>query len=159
MDYAAQGYDSQGVVGLLEAEPVSTSESDCATDQETICERLESRPEWQLACRVAASKGLSRSELLPQFLLYVCEQFLLGMAHEITEQRIGIQIFNRPVDYNPGEDNIVRSYARLLRKRLTVYFEGEGSDEPMRIVIPRGGYIPVFQSRSETQLSVATVHA
>ena len=109
-------------------------------------EELVSRPEWQLACRVAASKGLSKSERLPKFLLYICEQQLLGKTHEITEQRIGTQIFNRSTGYNPGEDNIVRSYARLLRKRLDIYFEGEGSREEMRIVVPRGGYVPIFES-------------
>ena len=108
-------------------------------------EELVSRPEWQLACRIAASKGLSKSERLPRFLLYICELYLLGRAHEITEQRIGIQIFNRSVDYNPGEDNIVRSYARLLRKRLDIFFQGEGAGERLRIVIPRGGYVPVFE--------------
>jgi hypothetical protein len=108
-------------------------------------ERLRSRPEWQLALRVASSKRLSKSDLMPKFLLYVCEQRLLGNIQDITEQRIGTQIFNRAADYNPGEDNIVRSYARMLRKRLDDYFEGEGRDEPMRIVIPRGGYVPVFE--------------
>ena len=110
---------------------------------------LTTRPEWKLACRVAASKGIHKSELLPRFLLYVCEQQLMGKAHEISEQRIGTQIFNRPRDYNPGEDNIVRSYARMLRKRLDEYFEGQGSGEPIRIVIPRGGYVPVFQANRE----------
>ena len=104
-----------------------------------------SREEWQLACRVAASRRLAKSERLPKFLLYICEQYLTGAAHEITEQRIGTQIFNRAADYNPGEDNIVRSYARLLRKRLDEYFEDEGREESMRIMIPRGAYIPVFQ--------------
>jgi hypothetical protein len=140
-------HDPHGGVGLLEAEfaPVP------GPDQEADREELLYRPEWQLACRVAASKGLSRSELLPQFLLYVCEQYLLGNISEITEQHIGIQIFNRSADYNPGEDNIVRSYARLLRKRLNAYFDGEGSSEPLRIVIPRGGYVPVFQSSPAMQ--------
>jgi hypothetical protein len=110
---------------------------------------LSLRPEWKLACRVAASKGICKSELLPRFLLYVCEQQLIGKAHEITEQRIGTQIFNRPKNYNPGEDNIVRSYARMLRKRLDEYFEGQGRQEPIRIVIPRGGYVPVFQANPE----------
>jgi hypothetical protein len=108
-------------------------------------DELVSRPEWQLACRIAASKGLSKSERLPRFLLYICELHLLGRSQEITEQRIGIHIFGRSTDYNPGEDNIVRSYARLLRKRLDLYFEGEGVGEPMRIAIPRGGYVPVFE--------------
>lgn len=113
--------------------------------------------EWQLACRVAASKRLSKSDLLPKFLLYVCEQQLIGNAHEITEQRIGTQIFNRATDYNPGEDNIVRSYARLLRKRLDEYFEGEGRDEPMRIVIPRGGYVPIFHRPTDVQEAVSHI--
>jgi hypothetical protein len=116
-------------------------------------EELPFREEWQLACRVAASKDLSRSGRLPKFLLYVCEQSLLGKAGEITEQCIGIRIFDRSEDYNPGEDNIVRSYARMLRKRLHAYFEGEGAEEPVRIVIPRGGYVPVFQSNSAIQVA------
>jgi hypothetical protein len=111
---------------------------------------LLSRTEWQLAKRVAASKSLGKSELLPRFLLYICKERLLGREREITEQRIGKQIFKRPSDYDPGEDNIVRSYARLLRKRLDAYFEFEGLHEPMRITIPRGGYVPSFHSRPET---------
>jgi hypothetical protein len=107
---------------------------------------LITRKEWQLACRVAASKRLCKSELLPNFLLYVCEQHLMGNSREINEQRIGTQIFHRDTNYNPGEDNIVRSYARLLRKRLDEYFEDEGREETMRIVIPRGGYVPTFLS-------------
>jgi hypothetical protein len=103
------------------------------------------REEWKLACDVAASRGLSRSSLLPKFLLYVCEQSLRGNSRELTEQRIGTFIFNRAPDYNPGEDNIVRSYARTLRRRLDDYFETEGRNATMRIVIPRGGYVPTFE--------------
>jgi hypothetical protein len=111
-------------------------------------ERLPAYPEWRLACRLADSARLRKSEFLPRFLLYVCEQYLLGRHDEISEQRIGIHVFNRPENYNPGEDNIVRSYARLLRKRLDAYFENEGADEPMRILIPRGAYVPSFEPRS-----------
>src|ERR1700761_1107775 len=118
-------------------------------------EELLSRPEWQLAHRVAASRGFCKSEFLPRFLLYVCEQYLLGETQEITEQRIGTQIFNRSMGYNPGEDNIVRSYARLLRKRLDEYFDGDGRDEPMRIVVPRGGYVPAFPSSAVTEADVS----
>lgn len=102
-------------------------------------------PEWQLACDVAASKSFSRSEFLPKFLLYVCAQQLAGKTDEITEQRIGIEVFQRPHGYNPGEDNIVRNYARLLRKRLTEYFDNQGVHHSLRIEIPRGGYVPHFQ--------------
>ncbi|MGA9668357.1 MAG: hypothetical protein WBQ94_04070 [Terracidiphilus sp.] len=113
--------------------------------------------EWQLARRVAASKDFSRSGRLPKFLLYICEQYLLGRAGEITEQRIGFTIFDRPANYNPGEDNIVRSYARILRKRLDAYFNVAGSNEAMRIVIPRGGYVPVFQANSRAHAPALSI--
>jgi hypothetical protein len=105
---------------------------------------LEGDPRWQVARRVAASKGFAKSKFLTSFVLYVCEKYLLGQADEITEQQIGEQVFLRPHRYNPGEDNIVRNYARLLRQRLEEYFAGEGIEEAIRIVVPRGGYIPLF---------------
>jgi len=114
-------------------------------------DRLSDMEEWHLACRIAASKLLCRSDLLPRFLLHICEQTLMGNSHNISEQRIGIHIFNRPTDYNPGEDNIVRSYARTLRKRMDEYFESEGSHEPLRIVIPRGGYVPIFVTNADSR--------
>ena len=121
------------------------------TELETI--EMLATEEWQLARRIASSRRLAKSDLLPKFLLYVCEMTLRGRSHEINEQRIGTEIFNRPADYNPGEDNIVRSYARLLRKRLEEYFHEEGAHEPMRIVIPRGGYVPIFESTVQVALS------
>jgi hypothetical protein len=107
---------------------------------------LRDREEWRLACRIAVSRGFNRSELLKRFLLDVCEQALLGRTREITEQRIGIRIFGRPAGYDSGEDNIVRNYARMLRKRLETYFAEDGAEEPLRLTIPRGGYMPVFVS-------------
>jgi hypothetical protein len=114
---------------------------------------LQSRAEWQLALRIASSKGFCKSSFLPNFLLYICEQHLIGNTQEITEQRIGTKIFHRASDYNPGEDNIVRSYARLLRKRLDEYFEQEGIDEPVRLVVPRGAYVPIFEHCAEKNRS------
>lgn len=112
--------------------------------------------EWLLARRVAASKGLSKSSLLPKFLLYICEQSLQGNSRQLTEQRIGTVIFNRAPDYNPGDDNIVRSYARTLRRRLDEYFETEGRDEPMRLVIPRGGYVPTFERVTSEAVAIVS---
>jgi len=101
---------------------------------------------WQLAQRIAASEPFSRSELLQRFLLHICELYLLDRTEQIKEQQIGVRVFGRPASYNPGDDNIVRNYAVQLRKRLALYFEGQGRSEPFRIEIPRGGYLPVFQS-------------
>jgi hypothetical protein len=106
-------------------------------------------PRRDLAQRVASSRTFARSARLPQFLLYVCDRALTGRTEEITEQQIGVQVFGRPSDYSSGEDNIVRVHARLLRKKLEEYFEKEGAAEPVRILIPKGGYAPAFEQRDQ----------
>lgn len=53
-------------------------------------------------------------------------------------------MFGRSSTYSTGEDNIVRTHARLLRQRLDAYFETEGVNESLRIQIPKGSYIPIF---------------
>lgn len=107
-------------------------------------EDLAARAEWGLVERIVASRGFSKSTHLANFLLYVSERHLRGRVHEITESQIGTRVFGRPKDYNPAEDNIVRTYARVLRKRLEEYFDGEGKSEPLQVQVPRGGYVPVF---------------
>ena len=104
-----------------------------------------STAELGLVERVSSTPAFTRSVLLTRFLHYICDRKFSGRAEEITEYQIGVQALGRPDSYNPGEDNIVRTYARILRRRLEEYFEGAGRDEPVRIVIPLGHYVPVFE--------------
>lgn len=99
--------------------------------------------------RILASRNFNKAPLLAAFLSYVCEASLADKNVRITEQNIGVKVFRRPTDYDPGEDNIVRNYARQLRKRLEDYYFQEGKDEALRIEIPRGGYMPVFLPRKQ----------
>jgi len=105
---------------------------------------LAAEPRWQLAQRIVASRSFAKSILLSRFLLYVCEREITGKIAEISEQQIGVHVFGRRVGYNPGEDNIVRNYARQLRHRLDQYFLEEGREEELRLSIPRGKYVPVY---------------
>ena len=103
-------------------------------------------PRWQLAQRIAASGSLGRSRLLADFLLYVVDRHIRNRTDEITEQQIGVLVFGRAEGYDSNDDNIVRSYARNLRKRIDEYFATEGREETLRFEIPRGGYAPIFFS-------------
>lgn len=105
---------------------------------------FERDPRWRVAQRVVASPQFVRSRLLARFLLYVVAETIENRKANITEHRIGVQVFDRPSSYSSVEDNIVRTYARQLRRRLAEYFAGEGAAEPLRIDIPLGGYVPVF---------------
>jgi len=102
-------------------------------------------PRWQLTLQVVNSPQFEKSPRLRSFLTYICELELAGRRLEINEQQIGVNVFGRHPGYNPGDDSIVRSQARFLRQRLEEYFRTAGEHQPMRIVIPKGSYIPVFE--------------
>jgi hypothetical protein len=117
--------------------------------QETLPHWLQDDPRWSLAQRIVSGSHFARSPLLSRFLLYVTAETLEGRGKEITEHQIGVHVFDRRPGYSTIEDNIVRNYARQLRKRLAEFFAAEGSSETLRIDIPLGGYVPVFVPASE----------
>ncbi len=48
---------------------------------------LQTDARWGLARRIAESKTFAKSERLSHLLLYVCEQYILGHADELTERK------------------------------------------------------------------------
>jgi hypothetical protein len=150
------------LAGQLETSDLESFSKGLVTDSvihiESVWEslRLQEDPRWQLAQRVVASKSFGKSALLSKFLLYVCDRAITGRMDEISENQIGVHVFLRKPGYSPGEDNIVRNYARQLRQRLDHYFEEEGKAEELRISVPIGKYIPVFSpNRSAEPLSAS----
>lgn len=112
----------------------------------------------ELVSRIASSVTLEKSPRLRSFFLHVCQCALEDKPEEATEQQIGIHVYGRPAGYNPNEDNIVRSQARVLRMKLEHHFANEGKHEPIVINIPKGQYLPIFETRlveSSPQFDVA----
>src|SRR5512138_1093677 len=107
----------------------------------------------ELVRRVASSSTFERSPRLRAFLLYVCRCALDNKPEDASEQQIGIHVYERPPGYDSNEDNIVRSQARLLRMKLEHHFANEGKDEPIVIVVPKGHYLPLFETRSESPVT------
>ena len=101
-----------------------------------------------LVSRVASSVTFEKSPRLRAFFLHVCRCALADKPEEATEQQIGIKVYERPPGYNPNEDNIVRSQARVLRLKLEHHFANEGKHEPVVITIPKGQYLPTFETRA-----------
>jgi hypothetical protein len=110
-------------------------------------------PRRALVQRVVESTAFAKSERLSTFLACICELTLAGRASEINEQKIGTAVFGRPRDYDSTIDGIVRPQASRLRQRLDLYFNGEGAEESMRITLPRGSYVPVFEPHTNPNLA------
>jgi TolB-like protein len=99
--------------------------------------------------RVLASKGFASAGRLSRLLRYVVDKTLAGQADQLKEYAVGIEVFDRDEKYDPRLDSIVRVEAGRLRSRRDEYYNGEGAGGPMRITLPRGGYVAHFEVRPE----------
>ena len=95
--------------------------------------------------RVLESPGLAGSLRLKRFLRYVVEQQLAGEGAKLKEYAIGVEVFDRKEPYDPRLDSIVRVEAGRLRSKLDEYYASDGAADQLRISLPRGSYVPVFE--------------
>lgn len=93
---------------------------------------------------VIASGIFAKAPSLALLLDYVCNKYFEGQANQIKEYNIAVEALGRPPSFDPRQDSIVRVEAFRLRKRLKQYYEKEGADRPLQIVIPSGQYVPQF---------------
>jgi hypothetical protein len=92
--------------------------------------------------RLADSLEFVRAQRMLRFLRYVFAKTLARDPGALRERQIGIEIFDRPADWDPKQDNIVRSEARRLREKLDTYAARRDPYETVRITIPTGGMAP-----------------
>jgi hypothetical protein len=110
--------------------------------------QIEQDARLELVHRLTTSQCLRSSNRLREFLLYITNCAVRNAPEEATEQEIGMHVFGRHAGYNSSEDSIVRTHARLLRQKLAEYFSTEGAEETLTMQIPKGHYLPVFESKS-----------
>jgi len=93
---------------------------------------------------VLKSAVFVRSPRLARLLQYLCTKYFAGESDQIKEYHIAVEVLERPESFDPAQDAIARVEVHRLRKRLREYYETEGADHPLRIVIAIGQYAPAF---------------
>lgn len=106
--------------------------------------------------RVLESKYFANSPKKTRFLEFVCEQSFLGNGEKLNEYLIGVEVYDRGVDFNPQKDPIVRVQAHEIRRLLNRYYAEDGRTCLIRLDLPSGHYVPVF-GRSASEESAADV--
>jgi tetratricopeptide (TPR) repeat protein len=99
--------------------------------------------------RILASSTFLNARRPSQFLRFIVEGTLAG-EDRLKEYLIGVEVFDRPQDYDPKDDPVVRIEAGRLRKKLAEYYAGPGANDSIVIELPKGGYVPVFYERPAT---------
>ncbi|WP_171070061.1 hypothetical protein [Methylobacterium terricola] len=92
-----------------------------------------------------------RSPKLAAFLSYIVEEELAGRGEAIKAYTIATQALRRSDSFDPSNDPSVRVEAGRLRRVLDEVYAGEGRRLPVRIVVPVGGYRPVFELQASEE--------
>jgi hypothetical protein len=91
-----------------------------------------------------ASPLFHASKRYPTFLRFVVGRVLAGHTDELKERLLGVEIFDRPTDYDTNKDPIVRVTASEIRKRLEQYYQDPKHSQEIRLFLPAGSYAPQF---------------
>lgn len=94
--------------------------------------------------RLLASPPFHSSKRYAQFLRFVVARTLEGQGHDLKERVLGIEVFDRPPDYDTNTDPIVRVTAAEIRKRIDQYYHDPKHSQEIRLFLPPGSYAPQF---------------
>jgi len=86
----------------------------------------------------------SQSRRYPRLFRRIVEESLAGNFDSLKERVLGIELFERPLEYDTNADAIVRVTAAELRKRIAQYYHEKEHQTELHIDVPVGGYVAEF---------------
>lgn len=108
--------------------------------------------------RILNSPDFHATQGQRQFFQFVVSETLSQRSHEIKGYTVGTRVFGRPADFDPNTDPIVSIQANQLRRALERYYLTAGRNDPLRIDIPKGTYVPLFQRQVEVHAEVSGIN-
>jgi len=99
------------------------------------------------ADRILQSKVFRTSGVLRHLLAYLVERCLAGEGDSLKEYSIGIDALGKPESFDPRQESVVRMHTARLRQKLTEYYRTEGSEDPILLDLPKGGFKVTFEVR------------
>jgi hypothetical protein len=98
--------------------------------------------------RLVNSHVLHGSESLCKLLRYLAMHALTHPGVPLKEYEIATEVFHRPADFDPQLDSTIRVQAGRLRLKLAEYYGSEGTEDPILVDLPKGGYVLSFHHRT-----------
>lgn len=114
------------------------------TENWTPCSEVEKDAVQQQLELLLASPLFHSSKRYPSFLRLVVARALAGQTDQLKERILGVEIFDRPADYDTNTDPIVRVTAAEIRKRIEQYYHDPKHKHEIRMILPAGSYAPQF---------------
>jgi len=96
-------------------------------------------------------EALAKWPRLSHLLRYMGEKLFSGQPDQINEYNIATEVLGRSKNaFNAAEDAIARVETHRLRKRLSEFYERDGKQHLIQVVLPAGSYVPIFVNRPAT---------
>ena len=94
--------------------------------------------------RILGHAEFQATDKMQDFLRFVVEETLSGRSLHIKGFTIAVEVYGRDADFDAAHDPVVRIQAGRLRRAIERYYLVSGGQDPIRIEIPKGCYVPVF---------------
>jgi hypothetical protein len=101
--------------------------------------------------RVLHGRALHGSDNLKAFLRFIVDKSIENAEGQLKEYVIATEVFGRGSDFDSRVDSVVRVQAGRLRVKLHEYYESEGRDDQVIIILPKGQYTPVFSYAQKSE--------
>jgi adenylate cyclase len=96
--------------------------------------------------RILQSVEFRASDKQRAFLSFVVDETLEDRSSQLKGYTIAVSVYGRPEGFDAQVDPIVRVEAGRLRRALDHYYLTAGKNDPVRIKIPKGHYVPTFHT-------------
>ena len=96
--------------------------------------------------RILQNSKFRGSDKQSKFLSFVVNETLEDRASQIKAYTIAVAVYERAETFDSQIDPIVRVEAGRLRRALEHYYLTAGKNDPVIIKIPKGSYVPSFQT-------------
>jgi len=90
--------------------------------------------------RLTGSRILQQSPRKQRLLRHIVEATLSGAADRLKGYTLGVEVFDRGVEFDPNIDPIVRVEMGRLRSKLIEFYSDQGATDPVLIELPKGDY-------------------
>src|SRR5215472_12919270 len=95
--------------------------------------------------KILVSHTLHGSESLCKLLRYLAHHALENSGNSPKEYQIATEVFGRPENFDPHQDSMVRVQVGRLRTKLGEYYSSEGTQDLIRVELPKGTYTLTFR--------------
>ena len=98
--------------------------------------------------RILGSPQFRGSKRCQGLFRHIVEQTVTGDTTQLKERTLGIEVFDRPPDYDTSQDPVVRATAGEIRKKLAQYYQEAGHESELKIDLLVGSYVAEFHEHA-----------